>query len=287
MPAIVHLLPEAETATAQFVVACPETKKAAIIDSVLDYNPASGKTSTGSINAIVSLVNEHGYEVQWILDTHVHADHITGMAVLKTIYPNATTGIGKNVKDVQKHFATAFGLPDAAIEDQFWDVLLEDDQEFSIGNLKVKCIHTPGHTPADLSFYIEDDAIFTGDSVFMPDMGTARCDFPGGSVEHLWNSLQKLLSLHPSTRVFVGHDYKPGGREYQAETTIASQKEANIHLKDGTSKDEFTSMRSNRDKELGVPRLLYPSIQFNIRGGHPPLPDPNGTSYVKIPVSGI
>jgi len=283
--AIVHLVPDPETATAQFVVADPATKKCALIDSVLDIDGCTGKTSTASADKLVQVVNDNQYEVEWILDTHVHADHITGMAYLKTKFPGAKRAIGKEVVTVQHTFQKVYNLPEESIQGQFWDVLFEDNQEFSIGNLKVTCLHTPGHTPADLSYYIENDAVFTGDSIFMPDMGTARCDFPGGSADTLWDSVQRIMQLHPDVRVFVGHDYKPGGREYQAETTVQQQKSLNKHVADGTEPHVFKEMRTTRDAQLGPPKLLHPAIQWNIRGGERPLPEADGKSYVKVPIS--
>lgn len=283
MPASVTCKFEMVTGTAQFVVACPETKKCAIIDPVLNYDPASGKSSTTSADELIQFVKDGGLECEWILETHAHADHLTASHYLREQLPGSKTAIGARFSIVQDTFRKLYNLPQSYIEGNFFDKFWEEGDKFSIGNLGVEVLFTPGHTPADLSYYIKDDAVFTGDSIFMPDMGTARCDFPGGNTETLWNTLQKLLSLPEGTRCFVGHDYGPGGREYAAETTIGEQKKSNKHAKDGITKEEFIEMRTTRDAQLNAPRLLHPSLNWNIRGGHPPPPEDNGMSYVKIP----
>jgi glyoxylase-like metal-dependent hydrolase (beta-lactamase superfamily II) len=226
----------------------------------------------------VQFVQDQGYELQWVLDTHVHADHISGSHYIKT-KTGVKNGIGAQVKAVQECAIGIYDLPRSHIEGDFWDALWNDDDEFNIGELKEKVLHSPGHTPADVAYYIENDAVFTGDSIFMPDNGTARCDFPGGSVHQIWESINRILSLPPDVRVFVGHDYPPQGREFSVCTTIASQKTENKHVKEGTGKDDYIQMRQSRDAQLGTPRLLHASLQFNIRGGSPP---PSG--WVKIPV---
>jgi len=283
--AIVHVIREKSTQTGQIIVACPISKKCAIIDPVLDIDVSSGKISSSSCDNLISICKENNYIIEWVLDTHIHADHITGTNYIKE-KTGAKTAIGEHVISVQKYFKDFFNLPDSYINDNFWDRLLKNNDIITLGNLNINVLHTPGHTPADVSYYIENDCIFTGDSIFMPDMGTARCDFPGGSVDELWNSMQKILSLPKSTRVFVGHDYEPGGRDYSTETTIESEYLSNKHVKEGTTKDEFINFRKNRDAQLGTPRLLYPAMQFNIRGGKSPLKDNDSDKiFVKIPIT--
>jgi glyoxylase-like metal-dependent hydrolase (beta-lactamase superfamily II) len=276
--AIVHVIEEKDSATGQCIVADPVTKKCAIIDPVLDYEPASGKIKTLTADKLLEVVAENGYQLEWVLDTHVHADHISASHYLKT-KTGAKNAIGVQVKTVQEAAIGIYDLPHSHIEGDFWDVLWNDNDEFQIGELKVKVLHSPGHTPADVAYYIENDAVFTGDSIFMPDNGTARCDFPGGSVPQIWESIQRILNLPPGVRVFVGHDYPPQGRSYSISTTVEAQRNENKHVKIGTSQEEFSQMRTTRDAQLGTPRLLHASIQFNIRGGSAP---PSG--WVKIPV---
>jgi glyoxylase-like metal-dependent hydrolase (beta-lactamase superfamily II) len=276
--AIVHVIEEKESATGQFIVVDPATKKCAIIDPVLDYEPASGKIKTITADNLLAIVQENGYELEWILDTHVHADHISGSHYLKT-KTGAKNAIGVHIKVVQESVVQIYGLPHSHIEGDFWDTFWNDGDEFNIGELKVKILHSPGHTPADVAYYIEDDCVFTGDSIFMPDNGTARCDFPGGSVDTIWESIQRILSLPPHVRVYVGHDYPPQGRTFTVSTTIESERAENKHVKIGTSREEFIGFRKARDAVLGVPRLLHPSLQFNVRAGLAP---PSG--FVKIPI---
>ncbi len=275
--AIVHLIEEKDSATGQYIVADPVTKKCAIIDPVLDYDPASGKTKSTTADNLLQQVKDNGYELQWILDTHVHADHISASYYLRT-KTGAKNAIGANVKLVQESAIGIYNLPRDHIEGDFWDVLWNDGDEFNIGELKVKILHSPGHTPADVAYYIENDAVFTGDSIFMPDNGTARCDFPGGSVNQIWESIQRILSLPPNVRVFVGHDYPPQGRSFSTITTIEDERRENKHVKIGTTREEYTMMRTTRDAVLGTPRLLHPSLQFNIRAGSPPPCNPPWTS---------
>lgn len=282
----VKCFPEKETGTAQYVVWCTETKKCAIIDSVLDFNPASGVCTTTSADILLSFIQEQSLTLEWILETHVHADHLTAAAYLKKKHPEAKVAIGTHVKAVQQKFVELLNLTPDHIEGDFFDHHWHDGDTFKIGNLEVRVIHTPGHTPADVTYYIPAiPGIFTGDSIFMPDMGTARCDFPGGSAETLWSSLQTLLGLDDQVRVYVGHDYSPGGRDFAWESTIEEQKQLNKHCKDGTAAEEFIRMRKERDSTLGVPRLLHASLQFNLRGGHPPPVESDGKSYIKTPIT--
>lgn len=282
---IVKCFFENDTETAQFVVACPNTKAAAILDSVMDYSPAACRLTTGSCDAICAHIAEHDLDVKYILDTHVHADHVSGMAYLKTRYPGAKTGIGSKVTVVQDVFKQLFNLDDLHADGAQFDLLLEDGQEFTLGDVQARVMHTPGHTPA-CACYIFGDAIFTGDTVFMPDVGTARCDFPGGSVDDMYDSTQKILSLPETMRVFVGHDYPPqGAREWSVESTIAEQRAKNKHVKVTETKESFAKFRSERDAVLKPPRYILPSLQINLKAGRFPEPESNGTSYLKLPIN--
>jgi len=285
MPAIVHVFREEDSNTGQLVVACPTTKKCAIIDPVLDYNAASGAVKADSADKLLQYCSDQGFTVEWSLDTHIHADHLSATDYIKQ-KTGASKAIGANVLQVQEHMKNRFNLPQSFIEGQFWDKLWKDGDKFNIGELEVHVMHTPGHTPADLSYYIPNDVVITGDSLFMPDMGTARCDFPGGSVEALWESTHKILSLPGETRVFVGHDYMPDGREWSVHTTVALELKENKHVKEGSSKEDFIKFRKERDASLATPRLYYASMHFNIRGGVPPPPEEGSDeAFVKIPIS--
>lgn len=283
--AIVHVIRENDSNTGQLVVVCPNTLNCAIIDPVLNYDIVTTQVSTSSADELLQFCKDKGYTVQWALDTHIHADHVTGTYYIKQ-KTGASIGIGEHVSGVQEYFQKFFNLPASYIEGKFWDNLFKDGEKFKIGELTVQVLHTPGHTPACVTYYIENDSLITGDSIFMPDMGTARCDFPGGSVETLWNSTQKILALPKETRVFVGHDYSPNGRDWSVETTLGNELENNKHVKAGTSQQEFVDFRTTRDAQLGLPKLLYPSMQFNIRGGCPP-PTESGASqvFVKMPLT--
>lgn len=274
------------TFTATHLVWDPATRKAAIIDSVKDYDPKSGRTETTSADAVIMAVAENNLSVDWILETHVHADHLTAAPYLQEklggkiaigAHINVVQGVFKSVFNVEKEFA-----PDGR---QF-DHLFQDDDTFMIGALEAKVLHTPGHTPACATFLI-GDAAFVGDTLFMPDFGTARCDFPGGDARMLFHSIQKILALPPETRLFLCHDYGPGGREYQWETTVAEEKAKNIHVKDGTSEEAFVAMRMERDQQLSMPILILPSVQVNMRAGNMPPAEENGTRYLKIPVDAL
>lgn len=275
------------TNTACFVVAELEGSHCAIIDSVLDFDAASGRTSTEFADRVVAFVENGGLEVDWILETHAHADHLTAAPYLKERLGGAI-GIGERIVDVQKTFSKLFNCGDEMLTDgsQF-DHLFKDDEVFTIGSLSGRILHTPGHTPACVT-YVLDDAAFVGDTIFMPDFGTARTDFPGGDAVTLYRSIQRIFALPPGTRLFVCHDYKaPGRDEYAWETTVAEERESNLHIHDGVSEDEFVSRRMRRDAELAVPRLLLPSIQVNMRAGTMPPPESNGVSYLKIPINGL
>mgnify|MGYP000209313819 CR=1 FL=1 len=270
------------TYTISYLVADPVTKKAAIIDPVLDYDPASGTVDTTSVEHILDTADKKGYDIIWALETHAHADHLSGAPYIKA-KTGAQIGIGTHIKDVQKIFRPVFNATDLKTDGSDFDRLFDDGETFDIGELNVEVFYTPGHTPADISYKIAD-AVFVGDTLFMPDYGTARADFPGGDARKLYKSIHKLLELPDATRLFMCHDYKaPGRDEYAWETTVGEEKK-NVHIKDGTSEAEFVSMREERDATLSAPRLLLPSIQVNIRAGRFPEAEQNGVHYLLIPV---
>ncbi len=280
-----------ETNTVSYVVRDPTSKAAAIIDSVLDYDPKSGRTSTPTADKIISYVQEHDLEVRWNLETHVHADHVTAGPYLKGKL-GGQTAIGAHITKVQAVFRKLFNVEDRfKIDGSQFDVLFADGDTFEIGALKGRVIHTPGHTPACLT-YIIGDAAFVGDTLFMPDYGTARCDFPGGDAAMLYRSIQKVFALPPETRLFMCHDYLPEGRDtYRWETTVAEEKANNIHVgakaSAGGSEADFVKMRAARDATLDMPVLLLPSVQINMRAGAMPPPEDNGLSYLKIPLNAV
>ncbi|MHB2170043.1 MBL fold metallo-hydrolase [Alsobacter sp. R-9] len=272
------------TNTISYLVADPKTGKAAIIDPVLDYDMRAGTVDIRSVETILSAAREKGYEIVWTLETHAHADHLSGSPYVKA-KTGAKIGIGDHIKDVQRIFRPIFNATDLRTDGSDFDHLFKDGEHFSIGDLDVECIYTPGHTPACLSYRI-GDAVFVGDTMFMPDYGTARADFPGGDARKLYESIRRLLSLPPETRLFMCHDYKAPGRDHYAwETTVAEQRERNVHVKDGVTADDFVAMRTARDAKLSTPALLLPSIQTNIRAGRFPAAQSNGVRYLMIPVT--
>ena len=281
-----HITPfhDSVTGTMTYIVADPATKRAAIIDPVLNYDASSGRTSTTSADAVLVAVRQQGLTVEWILETHVHADHLTAAAYLKA-QTNAKVAIGAEIVVVQKTFGTLFNLL-ATIKPLAgdFDRTFRDGENFAIGNFPARVIHTPGHTPACVSYLI-GNAVFVGDTIFMPDYGTARCDFPGGDAATLFSSTQKILSLPDATRIFVGHDYGPGGRPIAWETTVAAEKKSNIHIGGAVSVEEFVKMRTARDKTLPLPNLILPSVQVNIHAGNMPDKEANGISYLKMPLN--
>lgn len=274
-----------ETKTYSYVVADPQTKYCAIIDSVLNFDAASGRTSVTSANRIIKHINKNALSVDWLLETHAHADHLSAAQYLKKKV-GGTLAIGECITKVQKTFGKLFNMGENfAIDGSQFDKLFSDQDEFYIGNLKVKVIHTPGHTPACVSYLIED-CVFVGDTIFMPDFGTARCDFPNGDAKTLFNSIHKLFQLPDSTRVFMCHDYKvPTREEYQFETTIGQQRKSNIHVREGISESDFVNMRNKRDKTLSMPKLILPSVQVNMCAGKLPMALDNGVQYLKIPLN--
>lgn len=273
------------TNTVSYVVREPNGAACAIVDSVLDYDQAAGRTDTTSADAIIAFVKAEDLQVAWILESHVHADHLSAAPYLQDQL-GGKIGIGDQITVVQDTFGKVFNEGTAFQRDgsQF-DALFKDGDSIHIGQMRCDVMHTPGHTPACLT-YVIGDAAFVGDTLFMPDFGTARCDFPGGSAKDLYQSIQKILSLPDDTRIFVGHDYKaPGRDEFAWETTVGEQKALNVHIGEGRPLDEFVAMRTTRDAKLGMPRLILPSIQTNMRAGNLPEPDDNGTSYFKVPIN--
>lgn len=283
---IIHSFFDAQTYTITHLVADPETKEAAIIDSVLDYDLVTGKISHESADKVIEMVREWGYRLQWILETHAHADHVTAAQYLKQQL-GGRIAIGERITDVQKVFTNVFHLgTDFPTDGRQFDHLWKDGELFHIGSIEARVLATPGHTPADVTYLI-GDAAFVGDTIFMPDYGTARCDFPGGSAETLFDSVRRLYALPDEMRVFLCHDYLPETRtEYRWETTVLAEKQQNIHVAECIDKDVFVQMRQSRDKMLGMPRLIIPSIQINVRAGVMPEPEENGISYLKVPING-
>ena len=271
------------TNTVSYIVADPATKQAAVIDPVLDYDPNSGAVDIRSVNAVLRVVEEQGYTVVWTLETHAHADHLSGSPYIKA-KTGAKIGIGEHIKDVQRIFRPVFDATDLKTDGSDFDHLFRDGERFKIGELDAEVIYTPGHTPADVTYKIEN-AAFVGDTLFMPDYGTARADFPGGDAHMLFRSIQRVLALPPETRLYMCHDYKAPGRDsYAWETTVRDERANNVHVKDGVSEDAFVAMRNKRDATLSAPRLLLPSIQVNIRAGKFPPAHANGVRYLTIPV---
>lgn len=272
------------TNTVSYLVADPITKKAAIIDPVFDYDHNSGGVDTRSVEAMLKASEDTGYTIEWVLETHAHADHLSGAPFIKA-KTDAKIGIGEHIRDVQRIFRPIFNATDLKTDGSDFDRLFRDGERFKIGELDVEVIYTPGHTPADVSYKIEE-AVFVGDTLFMPDYGTARADFPGGDAHKLYRSIQRLLALPPETRLFMCHDYKAPDRDTFAwETTVREERENNVQVKEGVTEDEFVDMRHARDATLSAPRLLLPSIQVNIRAGKFPPAEANGVRYLTIPVT--
>ncbi|WP_337190839.1 MBL fold metallo-hydrolase [Qipengyuania oceanensis] len=285
-PTIAGFFDEA-TNTITYVVSDPATGEAAIIDSVLDFEAASGRTSNGSADRIIEYVKTNDLTVTWLIETHAHADHISAAPYLQERL-GGKLAIGKDIIRVQEVFGKLFNAgTDFERDGSQFDHLFEDGESFAIGKLGGIALHVPGHTPADMAFIV-GDAAFVGDTIFMPDFGTARADFPGGDAGELFRSIRRLLSLPDETRLFLCHDYKaPGRDDYAWETTVKQQREENVHVKDGVTEDQFVEMRTSRDRTLAMPTLIMPSVQVNIRGGRLPEPEDNGVSYIKIPVNAV
>jgi glyoxylase-like metal-dependent hydrolase (beta-lactamase superfamily II) len=281
-PAIYAFFDEA-TNSVSYLVADPATKAAVVIDPVLDFEPASGVVSTRSADRILAAAGEQELTIEWILETHVHADHLSAAALIRE-RTGAKIGVGDGIRDVQAVFGRMLGARD--LEESDFDRLLKDGDTSPFGELAIEVMATPGHTPACVSYKI-GDAVFLGDTLFMPDYGTARCDFPGGCPHKLYGSIQRILALPRETRLFMCHDYKaPGRDDYAWQTTVGEEADRNVHIGGGKSEDEFVDMRRARDATLCAPKLLYPAIQVNIRGGRLPPADPDGSRFLRIPLTG-
>ena len=280
---IIHAFFDEPTNTVSYLVADPVTREAAVIDPVLDYEPQGASVDARSVETVLAKAREEGYRIVWTLETHAHADHLSGSPLIKA-RTGARIGIGEHIRDVQRIFRPVFNATDLKTDGSDFDRLFKDGESFALGSLSVRVMHAPGHTPADI-VYLVADAAFVGDTLFMPDYGTARADFPGGDARTLYRSIRKVLSLPPQTRLFMCHDYKAPGRDSFAwETTVAAQRATNVHVRDGIDEDDFVAMREKRDGGLAAPRLLLPSIQVNIRAGRCPAAEDNGVHYLKIPV---
>ncbi len=278
---------DSATNTVSYIVSDPETRQCAVVDSVLDFDYASGRTSTASADLLIRKVQDAGLEVEWVLESHVHADHLSAAPYVQECL-GGKIGIGRQIVAVQEAFGKIFNEGTRFQRDgsQF-DRLFREGDRFRLGNIDCSVLETPGHTPACIT-YVIGDAAFVGDTMFMPDFGSARADFPGGSAGALYDSIQKILALPDETRIFVGHDYKPAGRnEFAWETTVAEQKSQNVHFGAGTSREEFVRIRTERDNKLGMPRLIVPSLQVNMRGGRMPEADETGKTFLKVPVNGL
>lgn len=278
------------TSTVSYLVLDPATRQCALIDSVLDYDPKSGRTSTASADQLIARVAELGATVAWILETHVHADHLTAAPYLKEKL-GGKIGIGQHITAVQRVFGGLFNVePEMARDGSQFDHLFADDEAFNIGSLNCRAMHTPGHTPACMTYLVSNgnqSAAFVGDTLFMPDFGTARCDFPGGDARTLFRSISRVLSLPEDTLLYMCHDYPPAGRALCYVSTVGEERRSNIHVRNGISEEDFVALRSRRDATLDMPVLLLPSVQVNMRAGHLPPPEANGTSYIKIPLNAV
>ena len=281
---IVHSFFDEPTNTATYVVWDPATRKAAIVDSVLDFDAAAGRTKTASADAVIAYVRQNGLTVDWLLETHAHADHLSAAPYLQKAR-GGQLAIGRELIRVQNVFGKIFNAGTNFERDgSEFDRLFDDGDRFAIGDIEALALHVPGHTPADMA-YVIGDAVFTGDTLFMPDYGTARADFPGGDARQLYRSIRRLMQLPDETRLFLCHDYKAAGRDqYVWETTVGAQRVGNVHVHEGVDEDDFVAMRTSRDATLSMPKLILPSVQVNMRGGHLPEPEANGTRYLKIPL---
>ncbi|GJI88072.1 MBL fold metallo-hydrolase [Duganella hordei] len=278
------------TSTVSYLVLDPASRRCALIDSVLDYDAKAGRTSTASADRLIARVAALDASVEWILETHVHADHMTAAPYLKDKL-GGKTGIGRQITIVQQVFGTLFNTgAEMARDGSQFDHLFADDEQFSIGALQCRALHTPGHTPACMTYVVSNGsqrAAFVGDTLFMPDYGTARCDFPGGDARTLFHSINKVLSLPEDTVLYMCHDYQPEGRELRYVSTVAEERASNVHLRNGISEEEFVAMRTRRDASLEMPTLILPSVQVNMRAGHFPEPEANGRRYLKIPLNAV
>ena len=285
MPALIQAFLDDASSTYTYIVYEADGGPCAIVDSVLNYDPASGRTDTAQADKVIAFVREHGLHVQWLLETHAHADHLSAAPYLRRTL-GGKIAIGESISKVQGVFKNLFNLePEFRVDGSQFDHLFAPDDIFHIGNLKAQALHVPGHTPADMAYLIDGRLILVGDTLFMPDVGTARCDFPGGDAQQLYQSIRRLLALAPETRLFMCHDYPPAGREATWSTTVGEQRASNIHVNDSVDLAGFVDMRTARDATLGVPALLIPAIQINIRAGNLPPADESGLCSLKIPLN--
>ena len=285
MPALIQPFLDEASSTWTYIVYEADGGPCAIVDSVLNYDPASGRTDTRQADHVVAFVQAHGLQVQWLLETHAHADHLSAAPYLRRAL-GGKIAIGQSISQVQGVFKHLFNLePAFRVDGSQFDHLFAPDEVFHIGNLQAQALHVPGHTPADMAYLIDDQLILVGDTLFMPDVGTARCDFPGGDARQLYASMRKLLAFPGDTRLYVCHDYPPEGREAKCLTSVAEQRASNIHVHDGVDESAFVQMRTTRDAGLGMPTLLLPAIQVNVRAGNMPPAEDNGVVYLKIPIN--
>lgn len=285
MPALIQPFLDEASSTWTYIVYEADGGPCAIVDSVLNYDPASGRTDTRQADHVVAFVQAHGLQVQWLLETHAHADHLSAAPYLRRAL-GGKIAIGQSISQVQGVFKNLFNLePAFRVDGSQFDHLFAPDEVFHIGNLKAQALHVPGHTPADMAYLIDDQLILVGDTLFMPDVGTARCDFPGGDARQLYASMRKLLAFPGDTRLYVCHDYPPEGREAKCLTSVAEQRASNIHVHDGVDEAAFVQMRTTRDAGLGMPTLLLPAIQVNVRAGNMPPAEDNGVVYLKVPIN--
>ena len=274
-----------QTWTYTYVVYESKGSACIVIDSVLNYDPKSGRTKTESADEVIAFIKENRLQLDWILETHAHADHLTAAPYIQEKL-GGKIAIGDHITTVQGVFKGVFNLDDVAVDGSQFDALIKEGESVRFGNLSFKALYVPGHTPACMAYEI-GDSIFVGDTLFMPDVGTARCDFPGGSASNLYRSIQSILKYPPSTKLYMCHDYPPNGRPPAYQSTVADQKKSNIHVHDGVTEEQFVAMRNKRDAGLEMPVLILPSIQVNIRAGHMPKPEGNGTAYLKIPLNAL
>ncbi|CAI8868698.1 putative metallo-hydrolase BURPS1710b_2304 [Pseudomonas sp. IT-P74] len=285
MPALIEAFLDPASSTYSYVVYEADGGQCAIVDPVLDYDGAAGRTATTQAEKIIAFVRTHNLQVQWLLETHAHADHLSAAPYLRRVL-GGKIAIGESISKVQDVFKALFNLePSFRIDGSQFDHLFTPDESFMIGNLKATALHVPGHTPADMAYLIGNDVILVGDTLFMPDVGTARCDFPGGNANQMFASIQKLLAFPASVRLYVCHDYPPEGRAPECMTTVGDQRKNNIHVRDGIDVTAFVAMRTRRDEGLGMPTLLLPAIQVNVRAGNLPPAEDNGVTYLKIPLN--
>ena len=287
MPAQIESFLDPASSTYSYVVYETDGGQCAIVDPVLDYDGAAGRTCTAQADKIIAFVRAHNLQVQWLLETHAHADHLSAAPYLRREL-GGKIAIGESISKVQNVFKALFNLePEFCVDGSQFDHLFAPNESFKIGNLKATALHVPGHTPADMAYLIDGEQILVGDTLFLPDVGTARCDFPGGNAHQLFNSIHKLLAFPASVKLYVCHDYPPEGRESQCQTTVGEQRKSNIHVHDGIDEAAFVEMRTKRDAGLGMPTLLLPAIQVNVRAGNLPPAEDNGVVYLKIPLNSL